>query len=143
MASTEQNKTIVRAFIEGLSADLAAIDAVCSPGLVAHLPGNPAPADREGFKAFAALLYSAIPDLRHAVEDLIAEGDKVVCRVTVSGTQKGPLLFLPPTNLPVSFTDIIILRLREGRVAELWAQFDALSLLAQAGPASPGSNSLQ
>ena len=83
-------------------------------GLVAHLPGNPAPADCDGFKSFAALLYSALPDLRHTVEDQIAEGDKVVSRVTVRGTQKGPLLFLPPTNKAVSFADIIIVRLEEG-----------------------------
>ena len=75
MAFTEKNRTIVREFIEGLRADLAGIDAVCDPGLVAHLPGNPAPADRDGFKSFAALLYSALPDLRHTVEDQIADGE--------------------------------------------------------------------
>lgn len=135
MASTEKNKTIVREFIEGLRADLAGIDAVCDPGLVAHLPGNPAPADRDGFKGFAALLYSAFPDLAHTVEDQIAEGDRVVSRVTVRGTQQGPLLFLPPTNRTVSFTDIIIVRLEKGRVVELWAQFDVLTVLAQEGTA--------
>lgn len=133
MASTENNKTIVREFIEGLRADLAGIDAVCDPGLVAHLPGNPAPADRDGFKGFAALLYSAFPDLAHTVEDQIAEGDRVVSRVTVRGTQQGPLLFLPPTNRAVSFTDIIIVRLEKGRVVELWAQFDVLTVLAREG----------
>jgi predicted ester cyclase len=137
MASTETNKTIVREFIEGLGADLAGIDAVCDPGLVAHLPGNPAPTGRDGFKRFAALLYSAFPDLRHAVEDQIAEGDNVVSRVTVRGTQMGPLLFLPPTNKAVNFTDIIIVRLNKGRVVELWAQFDVLTLLPQGGMAPP------
>lgn len=71
------------------------------------------------------------------MEDQIAEGDKVVSRVTVRGTQQGPLLFLPPTNKAVSFTDIFIVRLEEGRAVELWAQFDALTLLAQGGMAPP------
>lgn len=141
MASTEKNKAFVRQFIEGLGSDLGGIDDLCGPGFIAHLPGNPVPADREGFKAFAAQLYSALPDLRHTLEDQIAEGDRVVSRVTVSGTQRGPLLFLPPTNTPVSFTDIIIVRLEEGRAVELWAQFDVLTLLAQAGTMPPMAKS--
>lgn len=116
MASTEKNKTTVREFIEGLRADLAGIDAACDPCPVAHLPGNPAPADRDGFKSFAALLYCAFPDLQHTVEDQIAEGDKVVSRVTVRGTQQGPLLFLPPTNKAVSSMAVPSIAERTGRL---------------------------
>ena len=127
----EKNKAIVRRFIEEMDSDLSVIDVFCAPDSIAHLPGSPAPTDRQGFKTFAALLYAAIPDLRHEVDDQIAEGDKVVSRVSVRGTHRGPLLWIAPTNREVCFTDLIIIRLEDGKAVELWAQFDFLSILTQ------------
>lgn len=127
----EKNKAIVRRFIEEMSSDLSVIDVLCAPNFIAHLPGNPAPTDRQGFKNFAALLYAAFPDLHHEVDDQIAEGDKVVSRVSVRGTHKGPLLWIAPTNREACFTDLIIIHLEDSRAVELWAQFDILSILAQ------------
>lgn len=131
--SIEENEAIVRSFIEGLRDDLTAIDELCAFGFSAHLPGFPGPVDREAFKKFAATFYEALPDLHHTVEAQIAENDMVASRVTVRGTHQGIFQGIPPTGKRVEITDIIIMRLENGKAAELWAQFDVLGLLQQLG----------
>ncbi|UCD58853.1 MAG: ester cyclase [Candidatus Hydrogenedentota bacterium] len=131
--SIEENKAIVRSFIEGLRHDLAAIDELCTLNFTAHLPGFPGPADRDTFKNFASMFYNALPDLQHTVEAQIAENNMVVSRVTVRGTHQGPFQGIRPTGKQVEITDIIIMRLENGRAVELWAQFDVLGLLQQLG----------
>jgi len=131
--ATKQNKAIIRSFIEGLRQNLSAMDERCAVNLTCHLPGFPGPSDKETFKGFAAMLYNAFPDLHHTVEDLIAENNMVASRVTIRGTHQGLFQGIPPTGKKVAFTDMIIMRLKEGKVLELWAQFDIMSLLEQLG----------
>jgi predicted ester cyclase len=132
-----QNKNLMRSFLEELDKNLAAIDAFLSPSCRTHLPGNPEPTDRAGFKEFAALLYTAFPDLHHQVEDQIAENDQVVSLVTARGTHQGDFQGILPTGKQVIITDIIITRILERKAVELWAQFDALGLLQQLGVYRP------
>jgi len=134
---TEKNKGFIRRFLEELDKDLSAVDDFFSSNCVVHLPGNPGPANREGFKQFVRLLYTAFPDLRHTVEDQIAEDDKVVSLVKAHGTHQGPFQSIEPTGRQVTITDIVITHLATGRVIELWAQFDVLGLLQQLGVPSP------
>lgn len=129
----DQNKNFMRSFLEELDKNLNAIDTFLSPSCLAHLPGNPEPTDRAGFKDFVALLYTAFPDLHHKVEDQIAENDKVVSLVTACGTHQGDFQGIPPTGKQVIIADIIITRIQTGKAVELWAQFDALALLQQLG----------
>jgi len=133
----DQNKAVMRGFLEELDKDRTAIDTFFSPGCLAHLPGNPRPTDRDGFKGFVTLLYTAFPDLHHKVEEQIAENDKVVSLVTARGTHRGDFQGIVPTGKQVKMTDIIITRLHEGKDVELWAQFDALGLLKQIGAYQP------
>jgi predicted ester cyclase len=67
-----------------------------------------------------AVLLRAFPDLHVAVEDVIAEGDKLVCRDTVTGTHQGEYRGLPPTGKSVAYNEIFILRFAGGRIAEIW-----------------------
>jgi predicted ester cyclase len=134
---TEENKAFVRRFLMELDKDLSAVDEFFSPDCVAHLPGSPGPANREGFKQFVTLLYTAFPDLRHTLEDQIAEGDKVVSRVTARGSHQGPFQGVGQTGRQVMINDIMITCIKAGRVIELWAQFDALGLLQQLGVLPP------
>lgn len=127
------NKAIIRRFLEGLDKNLTAIDEFFTPNCLAYLPGSLESTDRDGFKQFGTLLYTAFPDLHHTVEDQIAENDKVVSRVTVRGSHQGDFLGFAQTGKHVMVTDIIVTRLKEGKVVELWAQFDALGLLQQLG----------
>ncbi len=131
--AVDQNKTIICSFLAELDKRLTAIDEFFTPDCLAHLPGSPEPTDREGFKQFVTLLYTAFPDLQHKVEDQIAENDKVVSLVTVRGTHRGDFRGIAPTGKQVIIKDILITRIKEGRTVELWAQFDALGLLQQLG----------
>jgi steroid delta-isomerase-like uncharacterized protein len=131
--STEQNKALVSQFLKELDERLRIIDEVCAPQFVAHIPGGSQPIDREGFRQFVSLFYLAFPDLCHTIEDQVAEGNKIVTRLTVQGTHQGPFQGMPPTGKRVTFTDIMISRIEDGKIMELWAQFDALGLLQQLG----------
>ncbi len=86
-------------------------------------------------KAFLAMMRGAFPDYLFTIEDLVAEGDKVVARVTVSGTHRGEMMELAPTGKQVRTSGIEMFRLESGKLAEHWATFDALSMLRQIGMA--------
>lgn len=131
--TTEQNKALISQFLKGLDENLSIIDEVCATQFVAHIPGSAQPINREGFRQFVSLFYLAFPDLRHTVEDQVAEGYKVVSRLTVQGTHRGPFQGMPPTGKQVKFTDIMITRIEDKKILELWAQFDVLGLWQQLG----------
>jgi predicted ester cyclase len=131
--TTDQNKAVMRSFLEKLDKDISAIDEFFIPDCIAYLPGFPSPTNREGFRQFVAMLYAAFPDLHHTVEDQIAENDKVASLVNVRGTHRGDFLGIASTGKQVAFKDFIITRIQGGKVVELWAQFDTLSLLQQLG----------
>jgi len=129
--TTDHNKAIVRIFLERLDKDLSVIDDFFIADGLANLPGNSDPTNREGFRQFVAMLYAAFPDLHHTVENQIAENDMVASLVNVRGTHLGDFLGIASTGKQVVFKDFIMTRIQGGKVVELWAQFDALSLLQQ------------
>ena len=59
--STEQNKLLIRRFLEKLDKNLTGVDDLCEAEFVAHLPGSTKPTDREGFKQFISQFYAAFP----------------------------------------------------------------------------------
>jgi len=131
--NTEQNKALVQNFLVELDRGIDAVDRFFSFDCVAHLPGMASPTGRDGLKAFISTLYAAFPDLRHTVIDQIAEQEKVVTLVNASGVHKGSFQGIEPTEKPVVITDILITRIMNEKVEEIWAQFDALGLLQQLG----------
>jgi predicted ester cyclase len=131
--NTEQNKALLRDFLTELDQGLDAVDRFFSPDCLAHLPGALVPTDREGLKVFIDMLYTAFPDLRHTIIDQIAEVEKITTLVKACGTHKGAFLNIAPTGKPVVITDIMIVRILDGRVVKLWAQFDVLGLFQQLG----------
>ena len=80
-----------------------------------------------------ARLHRAYPDLHITIEDLIAEGDKVVSRNSVTGTHRGEYMGIPPTGKSVTYNEIFILRFLNGRIAETWGVVDVFSQLKQLG----------
>ncbi|MGB6207267.1 ester cyclase [Mycobacterium sp.] len=97
---------------------------------------TPVPLDVTGAEALKhvwAVLLEAFPDLHLTVEDMIAEGDKVVVRNTVTGTHRGEYMGLPPTGKPVAYNEIFIFRFVDGRIAETWGVVDVLSQMKQLG----------
>ncbi len=113
--------------------NLAVADEVFATDYVEHLPGLPSGLD--GFKHFLAMLRAAFPDLHVTIEDLIGEGDKVVWRWRMHGTQQGELFNLPPTGKQAMWTEIQIGRFADGKLVEHWMSFDRLDMLQQLGVA--------
>ncbi len=103
------------------------------------------PATKEGTLEFFRTLVSAFPDWRMTVEDVIASGDKAVARVTITGTQKGDFMGVPPTGAQVSVPLIDIMRFDDaGLVCEHWGVADMLVLGQQLGtvPVEPAPHSI-
>jgi predicted ester cyclase len=132
--SVEENKATDRRYVAEVlnSGNLAAIDQIMAPGYVGHVPGFP-PSDREGDKQLIAMFHRAFPDLRFTLEDQIAEGDRVVHRLSVVGTHRGEFMGIPPTGRRVSVTGVNINRFADGRVVEAWGFMDMLGLMQQLG----------
>ncbi|GAA3629179.1 ester cyclase [Lentzea roselyniae] len=110
-----------------------AIDEVADPDLVFHAP---VPGELSGVQALKqvwATLLRAFPDIHVAIEDVIAQGDKVVYRNTVTGTHQGEYRGVPPTGRSVRYSEIFILRFSGGRIAEIWGVVDVFAQLRQLG----------
>ena len=132
---SEQYKTAARNFIEkGLNQkDLSALETYFSPDLRDHALPPGLPPGREGRKIFASALLAAFPDLQVDVEDLVAEGEKLVTRYSVRGTHKGDLMGVPATGKEISITGIAIDRFENGLSVEHWEIIDQLGMMQQLG----------
>ncbi len=133
--STETNKAIVHRYVEdGVNArNMAVIDELFADDFVNHDPTQPASRDLPALKQFWMAQQAAFPDHRTTIEDLVAEGDKVVKRWTWRGTQTGELNGIPPTGRQVILAGIDILRVADGQIQEIWWGYDMLGVLQQLG----------
>jgi steroid delta-isomerase-like uncharacterized protein len=91
------------------------------------------PMDIASYQQFGAAFRVGFPDLVHNIEDQVAEGEKVVTRVTVTGTNKGQFQGMPATGKQVKFTGIAIDRVVNGKIKERWVDFDVMGLMQQLG----------
>lgn len=108
------------------------IDEVVHPDMLLHTPMGEATGPG-ALKQVIAIGHRVFPDIHVTVEDVIAEGDKVVARNTVTGTHQGHYLGLPPTGKPVAYSEIFIFRFTDGRVAEISGVVDVFSQMRQLG----------
>ena len=136
--SIDANKALDRRYAEEVldQGKLDVIDEICPDDYAGHVPGMP-PMDREGDKQLIGMLHAAFPDLRCTMDDQIAEGDRVVHRLTCSGTHDGDFMGIPPSGNRVTVGGININRIANGKIAESWGVIDMLGLLRQIG-AIPG-----
>ncbi len=142
--SAEENKAVARRWYEeGMAGgNLAVIDELFTPDFRDHNPqAQAAGAGREGFKRFFEGSVASLKDVRVPVEDMIAEGDKVVARFTFHGTIEGDFMGIPATGKAMTLTAIDILRFEDNKIAEHWGEADMLGLLQQLGaiPAPSGA----
>src|SRR5919112_525316 len=133
--SAEESKAIVRRFWgvweEG---NLDLVDELLAPDYTNHSPATPdQPTDLEGVKAVVSMFRSGMPDLRVIIEDMIAEGDKVVVRYTLEGTHEGELFGVPPTGQRLSIKSISVERVSDGKIREHWRITDTLDMMQQLG----------
>jgi steroid delta-isomerase-like uncharacterized protein len=135
---SEINKAIVRRFYEEVfnQRDIDAIDELVGNEFINHDPTPAASRDRESMKKFIKTLTNAFPDHHHAIEDLIAEDDKVVMRCTLTATHQGlfpGFLEMPPTGKSICQRQIHILRIQDDKVVEHWVVRDDLTMMQQLG----------
>ena len=136
---SEANKALVRRWLAEMDKrNLHIVDELVAVDYIDHNPPIPdlAPG-REGVKQANALLLTAFPDASHTIEDQIAEGDKVVTRMTVRGTFVGEYLGIPPNGKQITVEGIMIHRIAGGQLVEHWAVADNLRLFQQLGVIPP------
>ena len=128
------NKAIARRFIDGVFVrqDPEAVDWLAAPDFTPHTWGS-MPPGREALKAAMTRVGAGVSEVEFRIEDVIAEDDRVVVRLTSSGTHTGTFMGIPPSGARYSIPEIHIFRIRDGQVTEHWHEFDKLSLLQQLG----------
>lgn len=132
----ENNKRLVRRALEEVytNGDLELADELVHPDFVDHEPAHPdVPGGPDSVKQTVQRLQAIFGELRFDVEDEIAEGDKVVQLVTMSGRHTGPLMGREPTNKAFAVRHIYIWRIADGKIADHWGSRDDLGLLGQLG----------
>ena len=138
--SIDENKAIVRRFYEEIDkGNLDAMDELVAEDYIDHNPPPfPVEPGREGLKQAFKLFWEATPGY-HRIEDQIAEGDKVVTRLTSFGKHEGDLPGAPRTGNPMEMTSITIHRIANGKLVEKWSEKDMIRLLKQIGmmPSQP------
>ncbi len=132
--STEDNKALVRRYQEAHNTNnLAALDDIVAADIISHssIPG--VPAGLEGGKMVHMMFMSAFPDGHVTIDDLVAEGDKVVECFTFTGTNRGSFLGAPPTGKRVTATGMSVFRIAGGKIVEHWGQNDTMGVMQQLG----------
>jgi steroid delta-isomerase-like uncharacterized protein len=132
---SEENRRLQRRFVEEYQSgrDEAVAEAILADDFVNHAEVPGLPNGRDGVKALHHAFWSAFPDFRAEIHEMVAEGDRVVTRKTFHGTHKGDFMGIPPTGKQVSWEVIDIVRYENGRLAEHWNVVDQLGLLRQLG----------
>ncbi len=135
---SEQNKARIRKIIVEQAWNqgrLEALDELAAPGLVVHDPSLPGgeTVGLEPYKQGIQAYRTAFPDVHIVVEDQVAEGDKVVTRLSATGTHRGALMGIAPTGNHVSITGLSMIRFENGMAVEAWSEADVLGLLQQIG----------
>ncbi len=131
--SIDSNKSIARKFIElSMAGDEMGLENLLDSRAVFHHAGMPdlnwqryRQMDQENRKGF--------PDYRWTIDELIGEGDYIVARTTWRGTHRGQWQNISPSNKQVIMPMVLVYRLTNGKISEMWAEYDMLNLMVQIG----------
>lgn len=129
---SENKSVVLRSEAELWSkGNLAAADELYSPDFVCHFVVGPEWRGVQGIKDVVARHRRSFPNWNEKVEDIVAEGDRVVIRFTSTGTQEGEFEGIAPTGKKVKIVEVAIFRLAHGKIVEQWGVPDLQGLLAQ------------
>ena len=136
--SIEQNKQIALRYAKdgwGTMPNWERVwDELVSPDVVHHFNSSPQPIiGLEANKEFNASLFQGFPDIKQTIEDVVAEGDKVMYRTTMEGTHTGEFLGIPPTGKSGKINDFTLLRIANNQIVEWWYECNLLELMKQLG----------
>jgi steroid delta-isomerase-like uncharacterized protein len=132
---TERNKALIRKWIEALNT--RQLDVAQEVFAAAHRDGYAGPGQTigpAGVQERVGRLLSAFPDLQFVIEDMVAEGDRVVTRFSVRGTHRGEFMGRAPTGRQFEIGWVSFVQIAAGQVAASWGLFDGLALLRQLDP---------
>jgi steroid delta-isomerase-like uncharacterized protein len=132
----ESHKRLVERFTDATNAaDWDALRQIVADDFTRHSAATPDPpvSSREEFIRLQESFLAGIPDQRVSLQQLIAEGDHVAARATYTGTQTGPMGDFPATGRAVESPFLAVFRIEGGQIAELWVEWDNLSMLTQLG----------
>ena len=138
--STEESRAIVlRYFQEMDRGNIDVVDELIAEDYIDHNPALPGIGPgREGTRQYMQMLKTAFPDASHTIDDIIAEGDKVMTRVTARGTFLGECMGYQPNGQIIEISGIAVHRVENGRLVEHWAHADIAGFMRQIG-AAPGA----
>jgi len=133
------NKELVRRFYKEVYRDwnMALVDEVVSPQFTSHDWPQGGPTGAQAFRDYYSAIRFAVPDARYEVDDLIAEGDRVVVRWRLLGTHKGDFRGIAPTGRAITLKGIAIYRVEGGKLMERWVVSDLYGLLEEIRGSSP------
>jgi steroid delta-isomerase-like uncharacterized protein len=135
---SEENKALIYRWFEEVwnRGNAEVIDELLAEDGVVHglndASGNPVQG-LQGFHEFHNQFRGAFPDITVKLEDVIAEGDRVVARCNVRGNHMGDHLGFAATNAPVHFEGVAIVRIKDGKIIEAWNHFDFMEMNRQLG----------
>lgn len=133
--SVEENKAILRRFLEAWNPRDGGDWELCAEDLVIHGPEGDA--NLEGLRQGSNMWFSAFPDLQGTIEDIVAEGDRVVTRESWRGTHEGEFMGIAPTGRQIMIATMSMVRISDGRIVEYWEGRDRLQMLEQLGAVPP------
>jgi steroid delta-isomerase-like uncharacterized protein len=128
--TTDDNKALVRRFIGEIfeQGRLEVVDELCADDFIGHTWGN---ADKVGLKAAMDRVSKGLADAHFLIDDMIAEDDRVAVRVTASARQVGEFMGMPASGRSYQIGEIHIFRIRDGKVAEHWHEYNPAALMKQ------------
>lgn len=130
----EENKAAKRRYVAAFNArNLDAIDELFAPGYVLHVPGAPDVEGPGALKQMVAGTFESLSDVVLTVEDMVAEGDRVATRWTITALHTGNFMGVPATNRRITIRGMILDRFVDGRMVEAWDLFDTYGVMQQLG----------
>ena len=127
---SEENKAIARSMTDAFAAnDVGKLESLLSRGFVDHNPMPGSSGDVEGLKQNLAVMHGGFSGMRVAVQDQVAEGDKVATRWIGTATHTGEFMGIPASGKAITVEGYMIDRIAGGKIAEHWKLFDAMTLM--------------
>lgn len=133
--SVEENKLLIRRYYDEMwnTWNFAVANEIINEEIVFRGSLGVTTKGRDGFKQYMNTVHAAFPDFHNSIEDLIAEGDRVVALLTYTGTHKGTLFGIEPTNKHIQYSGTAIFRIEAHQVVHGWVMGNTLGLLQQLG----------
>jgi steroid delta-isomerase-like uncharacterized protein len=132
----EFNRKLIEAYFYEVwnNGDFNKMEEIIAPDYINHNPSTPnPPPGPEGLKPIISAMRNGIPDLCYTIKDAVITADKVVVRVSVTGTHLGNLFGIPPTGKAIAIEQINIERIKSGKIIEHWRVTEELKMMQQLG----------